>query len=177
MSGWLRLLASICLAAAVHSTFAEIRFRKWEDEEDEKPKAAEEAAVVLPEYPKDENLLEFYVSANTSNRFFVDGASINPVGEGIVRFTLVVKTGGGATNVTYEGVDCNQLKSRLYATGRADGTWGKARVSEWKHIVNNPINRQHAALSRDFFCPAGTPIKSGEEGRDALRRGKHPQAL
>ena len=38
------------------------------------------------------------------------------------------------------------------------------------------MNRHHAALSRDYFCPGGVPIFKADEGRDALRRGKHPQA-
>lgn len=166
----------MCLGMTmIHAAFAEIRFRKWEDPDEEiKPK--EEEAVVLPDYPKEDNLLEFYVSAGTANRFFIDGSSISPVGDGAVRYTLVIRTGGGATNVSYEGINCADLAYRLYATGRADGTWSKARKSEWRPIVNKPINRHHAALSRDFFCPGGLPIGTAEEGRDALRRGRHPQA-
>lgn len=176
MRPWLRALAGMCLGMTmVHAVFAEIRFRKWEDP-DEEVKPKEEEAVVLPDYPKEENLLEFYVSAGTANRFFIDGTSISPVGDGAVRYALVIKTGGGSTNISYEGISCANLEYRLYATGRSDGTWSKARKSDWKPIVNKPINRYHAALSRDFFCPGGLPIGTAEEGRDALKRGRHPQA-
>lgn len=135
-----------------------------------------ESEVTLPAYPQDADLLEFYVSAATSNRFFVDAKTLNVGSDGVVRYALVVLTSGGATNVSYEGIRCSTREVKLYATGRSDKTWTAARNAEWHPIENKPVNRHHAALSRDYFCPGGSSILSAAEGRDALRRGKHPQA-
>ena len=88
-----------------------------------------------------------------------------------------MRTSGGATNITFEGIRCESREFRLYASGRQDGTWANTRKSEWKPIENKPINRHHAALSRDLFCPSGSPISSPEDGRNALRLGKHPNAI
>jgi hypothetical protein len=95
-----------------------------------------------------------------------------------VRYALVVKTTGGATNVSFEGIHCKNRSWKLYATGRSDGAWVKSPASraDWRPIENRPVNRHHAALSRDYFCPAGIPIRSAEDGRNALRLGKHPNA-
>ncbi|HEX8987442.1 MAG TPA: CNP1-like family protein [Rhodocyclaceae bacterium] len=169
---WLRFAAALLLVAALSPAFADIHFRHFE--EDDEPKW-EEGEVKLPEYPKDEDLMEFYVSAGTANKFYIDGKSINPGSDGVVRFTMVVRTAGGATNVTFEGIRCKTIETRLYATG-SNGKWVKARKSEWRDIENNTVNRPHAALSRDYFCPSQLPILTPEEGRDALRRGKHPNA-
>lgn len=139
------------------------------------PEWAEEQ-VTPPAFPKDTDLVEFYVSAGTTNHFFVDGSTLSVGKDGIVRYTLVVKTSGGATNTSYEGIRCKTSEYRLYASGRADGTWALARVANWRPIENKPVNRHHAALSRDLFCPLFTPIDSAEDGRAALRRGKHPRA-
>lgn len=168
-----RLLLFAVLAVAAVPAVAEIRFRNWEDPDE--PKWQEQEAS-LPAFPKDEDLIEFYVSATTTNRFFVDGATLNPGADGVVRYTLVVRTAGGATNVSYEGLRCQTLEYRLYATGRRDGMWVTARSSDWKAIANSPANRQHAALSRDYLCPSRVPIFTADEGRDALRRGGHPNA-
>lgn len=168
-----RVAVLAVLALAVVTARAEIRFRNFEDPDEVK---WQEGEVTLPALPKEEDLQEFYVSAGTANRFFIDGKSIAPGNDGVVRFTLVVKTSGGATNTTFEGIRCATLETRLYAVGRPDGTWSKARSSEWKDIESKPINRHHAALSRDYFCPSRIPIWTSEEGRDALRRGKHPNA-
>jgi len=135
-----------------------------------------EEQAIPPAFPKDADLIEFYVSAGTANRFFIDGSTLSVGKDGIVRYTLVVKTSGGATNTSYEGIRCKTSEYRLYASGRADGTWASARVADWRPIENKPVNRHHAALNRDLFCPVFTPIDSAEDGRAALRRGKHPRA-
>jgi hypothetical protein len=96
--------------------------------------------------------------------------------DGVVRYTLVVKTAGGATNVSREGLHCDTLEYRFYATGRSDGTWIKARSENWLPVDNHSPNRYHAALSRDYFCPSGVPLVDADEGRRALRLGRNPRA-
>lgn len=140
------------------------------------PKWAE-AEAVLPAFPQEVNLREFYVSEMTAHKFFIDSSSLNPGKDGVVRYVLVVRTRGGATNISFEGIRCESRELKIYASGHRDGTWTKARKSEWRPIENKPINRQHAALSRDYFCPNGLPIQTPAEGQEALRLGKHPQAM
>jgi hypothetical protein len=153
---------------------ADVRFRDFTDPDTQK---WVEESIQMPVYPEDKNLREFYVSEMTSHRFFVDESTLTVGQDGVVRYVLVVRTSGGATNVSFEGIHCERREFRNYASGRQDRTWAAVRKSEWRAIENKPINRQHAALSRDYFCPTGTPIQSVDEGRDALRRGKHPQAI
>ena len=143
---------------------------------DDDGKYLQEVPATLPAFPADVDLLEFYVSAATANRFLIDAKSLSVGDDGVVRYTLVVLTAGGATNVTYEGMRCSTREVKLYAAGRADRTWSAVRVPAWRPIENKPVNRHHAALSRDYFCPLDNPIQGAEEGRDALRRGKHPTA-
>lgn len=135
-----------------------------------------ESKVAPPALPRDADLVEFHVGANTANRFYLDGSTLSVGGDGIVRYVLVVRTAGGATNTTFEGVRCDTGEYKLYASGRADGTWARSRTDAWRPIENKLANRHHAALNRDLFCPAGARIGSADEGRDALMRGKHPRA-
>ncbi len=171
MSRRLHCLA-LLLSFVVGCASAEIRFRSFEDPDEPQ---WQEAEPPPPAFPQGENLLKFYVSAGTTNQFYVDGNSINPGADGVVRFVLVVKAAGGAMNVSYEGVRCSTLEAKIYATG-SNGAWTRSRNAAWRPIENKDINRQHAVLSRDFFCPNMLPIKSAEEGRFALRRGKHPDS-
>lgn len=157
-------------SALAQSNYGERRFNDIDEEE------WREQDIPLPAFPRDENLIEFKVGNLATNRFFIDANSLT-VGDKdrIVRFTLVVRTSGGATNISYQGMHCNKLRWKTYANGRADGTWVTARYgSEWKEIENKPVNRHHAELFRYFFCPRGVAIMNTAEGIDALRRGHHP---
>jgi hypothetical protein len=142
----------------------------WQEQRDVEP----------PAFPQQKNLREFYVSPVATNKYFIDASTLAVGADGVVRYVLVVKAAGGATNVSFEGINCKELSWKHYATGSSDkGIWAKSRAAriEWRPIENKPVNRHHAALSRDLFCPQGVPITSADEGRNALRLGKHPDAL
>lgn len=133
-----------------------------------------EEEVALPSFPKDADLMEFYVSAATANRYFIDGSSLNPGKDGVVRYVMVIRADGGATNVSFEGLRCATGEYRVFASGRADGSWGKAKISSWRSVEGKTVNRHHVALYRELFCPLALPIADAAEGRRALRLGKHP---
>lgn len=140
-------------------------------DEEEVVKAWEELAIRLPASPRQQDLLGFYVSAVTVNRFFIDPASVSVGGDGVVRYTLVVTTPAGARNVSYEGMRCDTRERRLYAFGRLDGSWSEARMSRWEPVRESSGNRHHAALFQEYFCPGGVIVRNAQEARDALRRG------
>lgn len=167
---WLLFLCPVLADAEIGEV---VGFHKSIGNSVEESQWAEEAAEP-PAYPKDADLIDFYVSPSATSRFFVDGATLSVGKDGVVRYVLVIKTSGGATNVSFEGIRCGANQYKLYATGRADGTWAKSQIGAWRPIENKLVNRYHAALNRDFLCPIGTPINSPDEGRNALRLGKHP---
>lgn len=143
------------------------------DEEDA-PRQWREADVQFPSAPLRENLLPLYVSAATVNKFFIDGASLSVGTDGVIRYVMVVETPEGGRNVTFEGMRCEARERRIYASGRLDGAWSKARKDEWIRIQDAYANRQHAALFLEYFCPFGNSVHSAAEARDALVRGGHP---
>lgn len=156
-------VASLARADFVFRNFDDPDAPKWQEEE-----------LRLPAFPGDEGLIEFSVDSIGGNRFFIDGTTLSIGKDGVVRYVVIVKALGGASNVSFEGIRCGVASYRLYATGRADGTWSPARLKDWRPIENKSINRHHAALNREFFCPLGSPITTVEEGREALRLGRHP---
>ena len=145
----------------------------WELEQEER--SWTEGALQLPAYPKGEDLIEFYVSAATEFKFFIDRASLSVSPEGVVRYTLLARSPSGAENVTYEGIRCKTGTYRIYAYGRAGGTWAP-RASDWRSIEPRSVQRWHQALWREYFCPQKVPIDDVAEGIDALRRGGHPNS-
>ena len=127
----------------------------------------------LPAYPKEENLIEFFVSAASCFRFFVDADSLSVTDDGVVRYTLVARSEGGAENVSFEGIRCSAGTYRIYATGHRGGTWSP-RPTEWRPIDPKSVARWHQALRREYFCPKGMRLQSAAEGVEALRNGRHP---
>lgn len=158
------LCASSCLKAAEFDSEYEVK--RWEEIE-----------AQIPAFPVPENLVSFFVSATTDNKFMVDLKSIAVGADGVVRYVLVVASSSGAQNVSYEGLRCSSAERRLYAFGRSDKTWSKARGNQWLRIQESTLNRHHAALFQEYFCPGGNIVQDVAEARSALRAGGHPSTV
>jgi hypothetical protein len=141
------------------------------DEDDYLPKQWQELEVVLPAAPEEGRLQPFYVSAVAESRFSIDPATLTVGDDGVVRYVLVVLTPGGARNVTFEGMRCATRERRIYASGRPDGSWSKARRADWVPVRDAYVNRHHAVLFLDYFCAGGIVVNGAAEAREALRRG------
>jgi hypothetical protein len=141
---------------------------------DGEQRPAPETAVELPAFPRTENLVPFTVSATTNNQFLIDSASLSVGSDGVTRYALVIVSPSGARNVSYEGMKCATGERRLYALGRADETWARARNDRWVRITDSTLNRHHAALFSDYFCPIQVVQQTPEQMLDTLRRGGHP---
>lgn len=145
-----------------------------EFDEEYDSKRWQEVEVQLPAPPKAESLQSFFVSAASDHAFMVDLSSLTVGGDGVVRYVLVIQAVAGGRNVTFEGIRCESRERRIYAVGRRDGSWTKARNNEWQRIQNQYANRHHAALFAEYFCPGGVIVKNASEASEALKKGLHP---
>ena len=88
-----------------------------------------------------------------------------------MRYTTVIKTAGGATNVTFEGMRCETREGKLYALGRGDGSWVRARDPKWQRILLRDLTPHRYVLYREYFCPSPAMPTAPKIAIDALRRG------
>jgi hypothetical protein len=135
-------------------------------------KSWQEVQAQIPAYPKPENLLRVPTGTATSHAFFVDASSLALGEDGVMRYTVVARAGGGATNVTFEGIRCETRERKVYALGHADGTWARARNAEWQRIVLRDLTPYPHTLYHQFFCNERTRPNSARVALDALRRGR-----
>jgi hypothetical protein len=143
-----------------------------DDDFDDETKPWEEIAVQLPPAPKQEDLATFDVGPLATYTFAVDTKSVSVGSDGVVRYTLVATSTGGARNVSYEGIRCASYERKLYAFGRPDGTWSRSRRDQWERIASYGANPQHAVLFKDFFCDGNTIAKSQEGIVRQLKSGR-----
>jgi hypothetical protein len=149
-------------------------FKSDQEIEQERRSDAAGGPVKLPAWPKDSNLIEFFVSNPMSFRFFIDAASLSLSDDFVVHYTFVARSRSGAENVSYEGMRCGGTGLlRIYAYGQ-DGRW-VLQKSAWRDIDPNTAQRWHKELRSRYFCPNGGFIKTVAEGLEALRSGGHPE--
>ena len=137
---------------------------------DEETEAWVEAETVFPPYPKPENLIPFEVSPVTRNRHFVDATSVTAGKDNVVRYTVVIEAGGGARNVSFEGMRCGAGERRIYAYGQPDKTWSQSRNEVWGAINFDSVFSYQKVLYEDYFCPEGIQVKNASEAIQRLRQ-------
>jgi hypothetical protein len=153
-------LVGASLALAAFSVSAQEKWQQWDIDFDEGKKEWKEIEAKMPAPPRPENLLPFEASGASAHRFFIDARSISIGEDGVVRYTLVVKTAGGSTNTTFEGLRCELRQQKYYAVGQPSGQWTRARNPQWRRIEQRDLNNHHSVLYADFLCDGKTPIAS-----------------
>ena len=138
---------------------------------DEDNKAAKEVEVQLPPYPQAANLVLVDAGSATAHKFYIDTSSIAIGEDGIVRYTMVTKAEGGATNVSYEGIRCDTREHKVYAFGGRNSSWVRARDPRWQRIVLKDLKPYPFVLYREFLCASGTRAVPVRQAVDALKRG------
>lgn len=111
----------------------------------------QEQEVPPPAYPLEENLVAFPVD-NFAHAVLIDKSTFSAGADGIVRFVMIVRTAGGAENVSFEGLRCKTGERRTYALGRRDKTWVVPRNSVWQEYDVPRSNRHIIDLHRNVFC-------------------------
>lgn len=144
----------------------------FESDFDDERKEWKEIETKLPAYPKQETLVALDAGGATPHKFFVDAPSISVGEDGVVRYSLVVKTAGGATNVSFEGIRCELRQQKIYAIGHAGGKWTRARDPQWRRIEYQDVNRHHGVLYSDILCRNRETVKDAREALNALKYGK-----
>ncbi len=137
---------------------------------DRKGNWTENKVDTLPPLPLAANLLPFDVSENTSLTFAIDSKSLSVGSDGVVRYTVVVKSPSGAYNVNYEGIRCDTYAWRQYAALNAnhDG-WDRSVATPFMRIQNGTLNSYQAALYQDYFCASKLPSGPAQQIIDNIR--------
>jgi len=148
------------------------QWQGWDYDFDRARKPWTEIQAKIPPYPKTENLIRFTAGAASPHRFYIDAKSVSVGEDGVVRYTLLIRTSGGATNVTFEGMRCDTRDVKIYAIGHASGGWTRSRDPKWRHIEYKEINRHHAVLYSDYFCPDKIPVTSAKVAIDLLMQDR-----
>lgn len=114
-------------------------------------KAFSEIETVLPAYPRDEDLVEFRPRGDSRNHFYIDSTSVSIGEDRVVRYTAVVRSPSGASNVSHEGLRCQTAEYKVYAYGTQGARWSPARAPKWRPVGPLDANFRHG-LYKDYLC-------------------------
>lgn len=157
-----RILALVCFMVFTASGHAE--WGDFEHDFEANQKTWKEIESQLPPAPLPADLIEVKLDSSTRNKLFVDTASLSIGGDGVVRYTAIIRTPSGAQNISYEGLRCETGERKLYAFGRSSGnasgtdtgTWSRNRNARWEPIQARLAGGYHRELFFHYLCTVNT---------------------
>mgnify|MGYP001817128587 FL=1 len=131
-----------------------------------------EQAFELPDYPADNRLVEISVlTGNFPYDVFVDTGSLSQGKDGVVRYTVVVRSHAGAENFAFEGLHCKERSYRRIAYG-SGGTWHAIDGGDWRAVEPGGMNHYRFVLYRDYLCDPYNPVMKTSEMIQRMRSSK-----
>lgn len=167
----------MALALLCSPALAQKAWEGWDYAFDREISPWSEMQAQIPAYPAEDQLIPLDVGAATPHRYFVDARSVSIGGDGVVRYTLVIKAQGGAVNVSFEGIRCESREQKYYAIGRNDKSWVRARNPQWRYIEFKAFAAHHATLYQEYVCRGKFMRDSAEQIVSALRAGPQRPVL
>ena len=148
--------SSLVLAQAVSRQFDE---PEWTEQE-----------VTLPSFPKIDSLVTVQLSGAARFEFRIDRDSIIVGSDGVVRYSIVARSPGGASNVSFEGVRCGTRERKLYAVGTPMNSWSRIEATKWQDIRGGGGNAYHESLALNYLCDGKLPMSTASKIVERLRR-------
>lgn len=133
----------------------------------------QEGEVTIPKFPNRDDLIKVEVDrVDMPFSFYIDPASLSVGKDSITRYTVVIESDTGASNVMYEGIRCWTNEYQTYAYGTYDNAFSKARSSSWKKITSSGAMAHRYNFKRYYLCSNhGRPLQI----RESLRRIRYPE--
>ena len=144
---------------------------RFEVDFDEAVVAWQEVQAQMPSAPVDADSLAFEVEGRPGFRYAIDRKSLVVGGDGVTRYSIVITSSTGVRTINFEGMRCATGERKIYAFGRADGSWSKNRAARWDYIRARVAGSYHSILFHDFLCAGGEGTASVEQIVQRLKRG------
>ncbi len=155
----------VALLLALSTGVVSAQITNWQSPEpfrgeERDPSKVKEDDYVIPPMPPRVDWREYYLNAQTRNRYYIARELLSIGNDGAVRFVSRVVSPSGTENISAEGIRCGTGERRLYATLQRNGEWSATRGSRWLPIGGgNRLNSYAFMLYSDYLCLAGVAME------------------
>ncbi len=132
------------------------------------PESWLEEGTQVPTFPEKASLFEVEVAGGYPFQVYLDSKTLTVGKDGVVRYTVVLQSSGGARNILFEGIHCSRRQYRRYAYG-IDETWSPFQDSDWVTITGGGQDRYRFVLYRNYLCDTSGTALTVQDIRRRLR--------
>ncbi|MFT5174528.1 MAG: hypothetical protein ACI8W7_002715 [Gammaproteobacteria bacterium] len=112
-----------------------------------------ETTFALPPLPRAEDLRSIDAfEANKNYDYLLDRASISGGSDGVMRYSVVVRSPSGKQNIFHEGIRCLTTEARTLAYASTTGVFVRSTSSAWKTAADSGVRGYQSYLAHVIMC-------------------------
>jgi len=122
-----------------------------EPEEAEKP--WQEQQVPLPPFPRAQDLIPVRADvADPGYNYYIDINSVSLTADEVLRYTVIIQSPRGASNIVYEGIRCATKEIKTLAYGTRDGRFERMADPKWTFVYTKGPLGYRTTLVERYVC-------------------------
>jgi len=111
----------------------------------------------MPDYPDNKDLVEVSGPPAYQNyQYLIDIKNLQIGIDGVVRYSLVIRSSSGSDNVLFEGIRCTKSQLKTYAYGTTDMNGKKKFIGrtnpQWRSVNSGGSNDYGSIFIANYFC-------------------------
>lgn len=122
-----------------------------EPEEAEKP--WQEQQIPLPPFPRAQDLIPVRADVGDAGyNYYIDVNSVSLTADEVLRYTVIIQSPRGASNIVYEGIRCATKEIKTLAYGTRDGRFRRMADPRWTFVYTKGPLGYRTTLVERYVC-------------------------
>ena len=122
-----------------------------EPEEAEAP--WQEQLESLPSFPHAQDLIPVRADeADPGYNYYIDVNSVSLATDEVLRYTIIIQSPHGASNIVYEGIRCATKEIKVLAYGTRDGRFARMTDPKWIYVFTQGPLGYRTTLVERYVC-------------------------
>lgn len=115
--------------------------------------AWQEQVVPLPPFPRAQDLIPFRAdSGDPDYRYYIDVNSVSLAADEVLRYTVIIQSPIGSSNIIYEGIRCATDEVKMLAYGTRDGHFARMADPQWTFYRSPGAMDYRKSLIEIYVC-------------------------
>ena len=113
----------------------------------------QETLIDLPPFPRAQDLIP--VRADTGDAdytYYIDVNSVSLTADRVLRYTIILQSAAGASNIIYEGIRCATDEVKIFAYGTKDGRFERMAQPKWIYVHTKGVLGYRTSLVETYVC-------------------------
>lgn len=173
------LLASILFVSnsVCADVWEDLNSHEFQENENVEEYIWKEEGSNIPDYPENAELIEVAgPPAYRNYQYLIDGKGLKVGADGVVRYSIVIRSSSGSDNVMHDGLRCITAEIKNYAYGSTNKEGKKVFIprqqTSWKPVRSTGVDGYSKGLAENYFCDHNGVILTRHEIIQNMKYGK-----